>query len=70
MAIFLAILRANAVLPIPGRAATMIKSDFCHPDVTLSNFVNPDGTPLKPSSFCLKTSILSRAPLMRVLILS
>ena len=48
-AIFLAIESVNAVLPIPGRAATMIKSLSCHPDVNLSSFVNPEGMPLKPS---------------------
>ena len=63
-------LNAKAVLPIPGRAATITRSDFCHPEVTLSSLVNPDGTPLNPSSFCLKTSILSRAPFIKTLILS
>ena len=46
---FLVIVKAKAVLPIPGRAAQIIKSDFCHPEVTLSKLVNPDGIPLKPS---------------------
>ena len=70
MAIFLAIVNANAVLPIPGLAATIIRSDFCHPDVTLSSLVKPEGTPLSPSSFCLNISILSRAPFIKLLILS
>ena len=50
MAIFLAIDKTKAVLPIPGLAAIIIKSEFCHPDVTLSIFSKPDGTPLTPSS--------------------
>ena len=50
-AAFLARLSAKAVLPTEGRAASMIRSDFCHPRVTLSNEGNPEGTPLKPSIF-------------------
>ena len=41
--------KVKAVLPIPGRAATMIKSLSCHPEVSLSNLSKPDGTPLIPS---------------------
>ena len=43
-------LKTKAVLPIPGRAATIIKSLFCHPAVTRSNSVNPLGTPVTPDS--------------------
>ena len=50
-AIFLAIDNTNAVFPIPGRAAIIIKSEGCHPEVKSSNFLNPDGIPDKPSLF-------------------
>ena len=46
---------------MPGRAAQIIKSEFCHPEVTLSRFVNPEGIPLNPSSLFLRISIFSRA---------
>ena len=46
---FLAIDNTKAVLPIPGRAAIIIKSEGCQPDVTLSNFSKPVATPLSPS---------------------
>ena len=49
MAMLRAMLNTMAVLPIPGRAAMMIKSDRCHPLVTRSTPVKPDGTPDKPS---------------------
>src|ERR1043166_4989368 len=39
-------LRLKAVLPIPGRAATIIKSDGCRPAVLLSKSLNPVGTPV------------------------
>ena len=35
-AIFFAIESTKAVFPIAGRAAIMIKSDFCHPEVIWS----------------------------------
>ena len=41
----------NAVLPIPGRAAMIINSCFCQPEVKRSKSVKPDGTPVKPL-FC------------------
>ena len=47
--IFLAIDNVNAVLPIPGLAATIIKSLGCHPEVNLSISPNPEAIPLKPS---------------------
>src|SRR5690606_41805607 len=50
-AIFLAIDKVNAVLPIPGRAATIIKSLGCHPEVSLSKRSKPEGIPLSPSLF-------------------
>ncbi len=42
IAAFLARDNTKAVLPIPGRAATMTKSLRCHPEVILSRSVNPD----------------------------
>src|SRR5690606_36034017 len=37
MAMFRAIDKTNVVLPIPGRAAMIIKSEGCHPEVNASN---------------------------------
>ena len=48
MAIFRAIESTKAVFPIPGRAAIMIKSLGCQPEVMASNFVKPVSTPLNP----------------------
>lgn len=48
MAIFLARLRANEVLPIAGRPAMMTRSDGCQPAVILSNCVKPVEMPVKP----------------------
>ena len=47
--IFLAIDNVNAVLPIPGLAATIIKSLGCQPDVNLSISPKPEAMPLRPS---------------------
>ena len=41
--------KVRAVFPIPGRAATIIKSLGCQPEVNLSSLVNPEGIPLNPS---------------------
>ena len=54
---FLATLNAKAVLPIPGRAAIIINSDFWKPEVTLSNLEKPEGIPVKPPSLPRKLSI-------------
>ena len=56
----LAIDNANAVLPIPGLAAIIIKSLSCQPAVKLSILLNPEGTPLSPFLFEI-ASILSFA---------
>ena len=48
----------KAVLPIDGRAAMMIRSDGCHPSVSRSRCVNPDGTPLNPPSRLEASSII------------
>ena len=49
-AIFLAIDNVNAVFPIPGLAAIIIKSLGCQPEVNLSNFSKPVLIPLNPLS--------------------
>ena len=59
-----AMVSVNAVLPIDGRAAMIIKSDACQPSVTLSMEVNPEGTPLNLLSFFEASSIVSRVFLM------
>ena len=43
-----AMFNANAVLPMLGRAANNISSDFCNPLVTLFNSISPVVTPVKP----------------------
>src|SRR5690606_15558093 len=58
-AIFLAMDKVRAVLPIPGRAATITRSLGCHPEVNLSNLSKPDGIPLRPSLPAI-SSILDR----------
>ena len=55
---FLAIDNAKAVLPIPGLAATIIKSLGCQPDVNLSSFSNPVDIPLREPSLFPISSIL------------
>ena len=45
-AALLAMFNASEVLPTPGRAARMIRSDFCKPPVSASKRVNPVGTPI------------------------
>ena len=40
---------AKAVLPILGRAATMMRSDFCRPAVSLSSRAYPVVTPVMRS---------------------
>ena len=39
---------AKVVFPMEGRAATMIKSDFCKPAVFLSKSLKPVETPVTP----------------------
>ena len=50
--------RANAVLPMDGRAARMIRSDFCMPLVILSRSIKPVGTPMI-SPFLSASSLIS-----------
>ena len=52
---FRAIDSTNAVFPIPGRAAIIIKSDGCQPDVILSNLSNPVAMPDKPSLLAISS---------------
>ena len=47
---FRAIVKTNAVFPIPGRAARTIMSDFWKPPVMRSRSTNPVETPLTPPS--------------------
>ena len=68
IAIFLAIERANAVLPIEGRAAMITSSAFCQPDVSRSSFVNPDGVPTRASSLLPASSISLIASFITILI--
>ena len=55
-AMFFAMLSAKAVLPIAGRAARITRSEFCQPEVILSNSWKPLAMPLRPSpceaAFC------------------
>ena len=48
-AMFLAMESRKAVLPIAGRAAMMMRSEFCQPPVSLSISLKPDGIPEIPS---------------------
>ena len=59
-AAFSIIFIAIDVLPIPGRAAITIKSDFCNPFVSLSSLVNPVGIPRNASLSFASFSNLSR----------
>ncbi len=56
-----AMVSTKAVLPIDGRAATMMRSESCQPSVTRSMAVKPDGTPLKALVFFEASSIWARA---------
>ena len=44
-----AAVNTKAVLPIPGRAAMITRSEFCQPPVARSNSTNPVATPVIPS---------------------
>src|SRR5262249_55418690 len=41
---------ASAVLPMPGRPATMIRSDGCRPPILLSRSLRPVASPESPPS--------------------
>ena len=51
-----ATLRTKAVFPIAGRAATMMRSDFCSPRVMLSRVFSPVESPVTPP-FALASSL-------------
>ena len=53
--IFRAIDNEKAVFPIPGRAAIIIKSLGCHPEVNLSTLTKPEGIPDKPSLLAISS---------------
>ncbi len=63
-AMFFAIDRTNAVLPIAGRAAMIIRSEFCQPDVSLSSSWNCVSNPESPVSRFAAASICSMACLI------
>ena len=65
---FLAIERTKAVLPIAGRAAMMIRSESCQPEVILSRPSKPVRRPLKPSFWLAAFCNISIASLMMGLI--
>ena len=65
---FRAMVRTNAVLPIPGRAARTIMSDFWKPPVMRSRSTNPVDTPLTPPSWLRALSMVSSAWRMMLLI--
>ena len=54
-AILRAIVSVSAVFPIAGRAAIIIRSLACQPDVSKSSFVKPVCIPLKPSVLFAKS---------------
>ena len=62
-----AMFSARAVFPMDGRAARIMRSDFCHPMVMESRVTNPEGTPLSPVVFCIfcmsPMASLMRAPM-------
>ena len=51
--------RAKAVLPMAGLAASIIRSDFCSPEVIVSRYLNPVVIPVRPPSICEALSIIS-----------
>ena len=62
LATFVAMFRAKLVLPMPGRAARMIRSERPMPVSTVSRYVNPVGMPAYlsrsgPAIFCRFTSV-------------
>ena len=67
-AAFSAMLRAKAVLPIPGLAATMTRSDFWKPPSLLSRSLNPEVTPVRLPSCMLLAEMISTSSNMISLI--
>ena len=58
-----AMLRQNEVLPIAGRAATMIRSPFCSPLVISSMSTKPVARPVTTSFDCESWSIVRKLSL-------
>ena len=58
---------ANVLLPSPGPAAMIVKSGAENPEVTESNFVNPDLIPIiSLPSFFKTSSIVSKTVSLNV----
>ena len=69
MAAFRTKLKANAVLPIAGRAAKMTKSEGCQPPFMRSISLKPEATPVMPLfSLFMRASISLRELVINVLI--
>ena len=66
---FLAMESRKAVLPIAGRAAMMMRSEFCQPPVSLSTSLKPEGIPESPS-LSFRALILSMASFTKELAVS
>ncbi len=62
--VFATILKAKAVFPTEGRAASIIRSPFCNPFVTESNILKPVGKPRNIPLFLQSISILSISSLV------
>ena len=62
-AAFCAMFRQNDVLPIAGRAATMIRSPFCRPLVFSSRSTKPVGRPVTSSFDCESWSMVRKLSL-------
>ena len=68
MAACCAMFRARLVLPTDGRAARMVRSDFCQPPVIWSSDGSPESTPSADPRLCLVQSKRLTASLMSPLI--
>ena len=62
-ATFCAMLRANAVFPMDGRAAMMMRSDLCRPLSLLSRSLKRVGSPGSAPPFSLAALMASRLTL-------
>ncbi len=62
-----AMFSTRLVLPIDGRAATMMRSDGCRPEVISSRSVKPVGTPVTSSLRACSFSMVSRLRLRQLL---
>ncbi len=55
-----AMFMTRLVLPIEGRPATRIRSEFCRPDVISSRSAKPVGTPVTRPLCCCSFSIVEK----------